>query len=496
MSVQSASTVEPPSRLPIVLGQTTLPPEAGAAHAPVVLLPQMLNRHGLICGATGTGKTVTLRYLVEQLNRRNIATLVTDLKGDLSGLAAPGGGNQKVRERLSLFALDERYFTGFPLTLWGRCGLPLRTTPSEMGPELLGRLLQLNDNQQGLLRVIFHMADQQGLLLLDWKDLTALLDYVEQHRKALTAEYGNISPASLGAIKRKMLALEPLSADTRGAASLFGEPALNLNDLTQGGRIHLLDASDMQPAVYGTLLLWLLAELYETLPESGDSQLHLVLFFDEAHLLFDDLPKALCDQVEQIVKLIRSKGVGIVFVTQNPLDIPEDILAQLGNRIQHALRAYTPNEQRAVKAAARSFRENPAIDTASAIGELAVGEALISGLDPDGIPQPVARAMIHPPASQLAPLTDDEKKALVKSDPLRTIYGKKLDRESAYEQLQQRREQLQVTKDTAPAATTGSGQASRSTLEKSIQQMASSFGRQFGRELMRGLMGALTGRRR
>ncbi|WP_051686949.1 helicase HerA-like domain-containing protein [Microbulbifer sp. HZ11] len=496
MPLPSAHNTESPTT-PIVIGRSASPGAGDAQSTLVTLLPQMLNRHSLICGATGTGKTVTLRYLVEQLNRRNITTLVTDLKGDLSGLAAPGGANKKVAERLPLFALDTQYFTAFPVTLWGRSGLPLRTTPSEMGPELLGRLLQLNDNQQGLLQMIFRMADRQGLLLLDWKDLTALLDHVDQNRKHLTLEYGNISPASLGAIKRKLLALEPLSPDIKGAASLFGEPALALDDLMQEGRIHLLDASDMQPAVYGTLLLWLLAELYETLPETGDSQLRLVLFFDEAHLLFDDLPKSQCDEVEQIVKLIRSKGVGIVFVTQNPLDIPEDILAQLGNRIQHALRAYTPNEQRAVKAAARSFRANPAIDTATVIGELAVGEALVSGLDADGVPQPVARTIIHPPASRLAPLTDTEKKTQRKNDPLRSTYARKLDRESAYEQLQQRREQLEAQKDpiSKPAAKKNVVKK-QSPLEKSVNRMASSFGRQIGRELMRGLMGALSGRRR
>ena len=476
---------------PIVLGQDVTANDGSTGQA--LLLPEMLNRHGLICGATGTGKTVTLRYLAEQLSARGIATLLTDLKGDLSGLGATGGDSDKVRTRLRQFDLDESYFHGFPLTLWGKGGLPMRTTPSELGPELMGRMLQLNDNQQGLMQLLFRIADKQGLLLLDWKDLLALIDYADQNRKVLLAEFGTISSASLGAIKRKFLALE-----SQGADALFGEPALTLSDLTGSNGIHLLDASDMQPSVYGILLLWLLAELYENLPEVGDRELRLILFFDEAHLLFDDLPKNLCNEVEQIVKLIRSRGVGIFFVTQNPLDIPEDILAQLGNRVQHALRAYTPSEQRAVKAAANSFRANPTIDTATAIGELAVGEALVSCLDTQGVPQPVSRLLIHPPASRLTPLDDSERKALLKADPLRQKYGKKLDRESAYEQLQQRREQIEAQQQTtpAPANPPKAKRKTQSPLEKSVNRMASSFGRQVGRELMRGLMGALTGRRR
>ena len=483
--------LQPDTSPPILLGKDALnegiPPTGGPAAAGY-LLPTMLNRHGLICGATGTGKTVTLRYLVEQLSARGIATLVTDLKGDLSGLAAAGGGSDKVRARLPQFGLDESYFRAFPLTLWGRGGLPMRATPSELGPELIGRMLQLNDNQQGLMQLLFRIADQQGLLLLDWKDLLALIDHADQNRKTLLAEFGTISPASLGAIKRKYLALESQGADT-----LFGEPALDLTDLIAGNNIHLLDASDMQPAVYGILLLWLLAELYENLPEVGDRELRLVLFFDEAHLLFDDLPKNLCKEVEQIVKLIRSRGVGIFFVTQNPLDIPEDILAQLGNRVQHALRAYTPSEQRAVRAAANSFRANPGIDTATAIGELGVGEALVSCLDENGVPQPVSRLLIHPPASRLAPLDDSERHALLKNNPLKGKYSQKLDRDSAYEQLQQRRAQAPAPAEPAhrPAAKRKPG-----ALEKSFDKMATSFGRQIGRELMRGIMGALSGRKR
>ncbi|WP_288129494.1 helicase HerA-like domain-containing protein [Microbulbifer sp.] len=471
---------------PIELGRTS-------TSESTVLLPQMLSRHGLICGATGTGKTVTLRYITEQLNQQGVATLVTDLKGELSGLGAAGGNNPKVDERVQSFGLDQHYYHACPITLWGNGGLPMRTTPTELGPDLLGRMLGLNDNQQGLLQLLFRVADQQGLLLLDWKDIQALITEVDNNRKALQEAYGNISSASLGAIKRKYLALEQV-----GASTFFGEPALEIQDLIEGGRVHLLDASKMQPAIYGILLLWLLAELYENLPESGDNALRLVVFFDEAHLLFDDLPKHLRGQVEQIVKLIRSRGVGIFFVTQNPLDLPEDILAQLGNRIQHALRAYTPNERRAVRAAANSFRENPDIDTATAIGELAVGEALVSCLNDEGVPQPVSRVLIHPPASRLTPLSDDERNALAALSPLTAKYADTLDRESAYEQLQQRRAaqatsgqgNMQQTPQKNQKRTTASG------LEKTFDRMATSFGRQVGKELMRGILGALSGRRK
>ncbi|WGL17400.1 DUF853 family protein [Microbulbifer bruguierae] len=475
---------------PIPIGMDAATAAINSSHPPPTntsantLFPEMLSRHSIICGATGTGKTVTLRFLTEQLNTRGIATLVTDLKGDLGGLGAPGGDSEKVSARVKLFGLDRNYYRSFPLCQWGRGGLSMRTTPSELGPELIGRMLQLNDNQQGLMHLLFHIADVQGLLLLDWKDLWSLINYAERHRKDLLTEFGTVSPASLGAIKRKFLALE-----TRGADTLFGEPALDLNDLVTGNHTHLLDASDMQPAIYGILLLWLLAELYENLPEVGDRELRLVLFFDEAHLLFDDLPKNLCEEVEQIVKLIRSRGVGVFFITQNPLDIPENILAQVGNRIQHAMRAYTPTEQRAVKAAANSFRTNPEIDTAKAIGELAVGEALVSCLDRDGVPQPVSRLLIHPPASRLRPLDAEERAILLRNNPLQQKYNRKLDRQSAYEQLQNRREPAEQQPNKPHAKKPG-------TLVTELDRMATSFGRQIGKELVRGLMGALTGRKR
>ncbi|WP_193165364.1 helicase HerA-like domain-containing protein [Microbulbifer hainanensis] len=464
-------------------------PADGDRSTPCQLMPDMVNRHGIICGATGTGKTVTLRLLAEQLCQRGLPVFVTDFKGDLSGLAAPGGDSAKVRERLPKFGLDDSYFRANPLELWGPTALPLRTTVSELGPEILAQMLGLNDNQSGLLQLLFKMADEQGLLLLDWKDLQALIDFVADQRQALAQAYGTISPASLGAIKRKFLAIE-----RTGAAALFGEPALQIEDLLNGARIHLFDASKLNPRVYGTLLLWLLAELYENLPESGGGAIRIALCFDEAHLLFDGLPKDQRQQVAQIVKLIRSRGVGIFFITQNPLDIPEEILAQLGNRIQHTLRAYTPTEQRAVRAAARSFRANPGFDTAEVIGQLAVGEALVSCLDENGVPQPVERVLIQPPASRLAPLTVGEAQQLLRESPLAARYGQSLDRESAYEQLQKRR------KDTAAEAPERKeihrkGKEKPSELDRALGKMADSFGRQIGRELVRGLLGALTGRR-
>ncbi|WP_346839646.1 helicase HerA-like domain-containing protein [Microbulbifer sp. SAOS-129_SWC] len=468
---------------PVTLGI----PAGDAGGTAAQLLPAMIDRHGIICGATGTGKTVTLRLLAEQLNRRGLPVFVTDFKGDLSGLAAAGGDSPKVRERLTELGLDDRYYRANPVTLWGPEALGLRTTISELGPDLLAQMLQLNDNQAGLLQLLFKLADEQGLLLLDWKDLQALLDFAGAERRELATTYGNISPASLGAIKRKSLA-----AERDGVAALFGEPALAIDDLLGRAQIHLLDASRLQPRVYGTLLLWLLAELYENLPESG-GVLKFALCVDEAHLLFDGLPKGLLAKVTQIVKLIRSRGVGLFFITQNPLDIPADILAQMGNRIQHALRAYTPSEQRAVKAAAQSFRANPAFDTAAVIGQLAVGEALVSCLDGDGVPQPVQRVLIQPPASRLAPLSASERQQLLQDSALAAKYRQSLDRESAYEQLQQRRRNMPPT---ATEHSTSRRADTTSEFDRALGKMANSFGRQLGRELVRGLLGALSGRRR
>jgi uncharacterized protein len=388
------------------------------AHEPLVIgkgehdigiLPKMANRHGLVAGATGTGKTVTLRVLAEHFSRLGVPIFMADVKGDLSGLCQPGGDHPKVVERVEDLALSDFSYQGFPVVFWdveGVQGHPVRTTISEMGPLLLARLLNLNDTQSGVLSLIFKVADDNGLLLLDLKDLRAMMQYAGDNVAQFRTQYGNISAASVGAIQRNLLALEQ-----QGADRLFGEPALNLDDLFQTsatgeGVINILAADKLMqaPNLYATLLLWLLSELFEELPEVGDlPKPKLMFFFDEAHLLFDNAPKVLVDKIEQVVRLIRSKGVGVYFVTQNPLDLPDEVLGQLGNRVQHALRAFTPRDQKAVKAAAQTFRVNPKLDVGRAITELGVGEALISVLDKKGIPTPVERAWVLPPQSRLTP---------------------------------------------------------------------------------------------
>ena len=371
----------------------------------IALLAGMANRHGLIAGATGTGKTVTLRVLAEHFSRIGVPVFLADIKGDLSGLPLPGGENPKVVERVQQLGLEDFAFEGNPVVFWdvfGEQGHPLRTTISEMGPLLLSRILNLNETQSGVLTIAFKIADDNGLLLLDLKDLQAMIQFAGDQADQFTTQYGNISKASVGAIQRGLLTLEQ-----EGGERFFGEPALNIQDLIQTdgagkGVINILTADRLMqsPKVYATLLLWMLSELFEQLPEVGDPEKpKLVFFFDEAHLLFEDIPKALEDKIEQVVRLIRSKGVGVYFVTQNPLDLPEAVLGQLGNRVQHALRAFTPKDQKAVKAAAETFRVNPPLDVAQAITELKVGEALVSVLDRKGAPTPVERALIFPPTA-------------------------------------------------------------------------------------------------
>lgn len=377
------------------------------------LLPQMANRHGVITGATGTGKTVTLQRLAEGFSKRGVPVFMADIKGDLTGVTQPGGGNSKVDERNTLLGITPE-FQGFTATLWdvfGKQGHPLRATVSEMGPLLLARLLGLNDTQEGVLAIAFKYADDNGMLLLDLKDLQALMRWVGENSAELTTQYGNVSTASVGAIQRGLLQLEE-----QGGSIFFGEPAVKLEDFIQTvdgkGVLNLLAADELinAPKLYSTFLLWLLSELFEALPEAGDlDKPKLVFFFDEAHLLFSDAPTALVEKVEQVVRLIRSKGVGVYFVTQNPADIPEKVLAQLGNRVQHALRAYTPQEQKGVKAAATSFRENPKIDTEKTITELGVGEVLISMLDEKGVPSVVDRAFVVPPEGHLGPITAEQR---------------------------------------------------------------------------------------
>ncbi|ULJ59598.1 helicase HerA-like domain-containing protein [Wielerella bovis] len=408
----------------------------------VNLIAKMANRHGLIAGATGTGKTVTLRKLAETFSSAGVPVFMADVKGDLSGICRAGQNSGKVGERMAQYGLDDSYLQGFPVRFWdvyGETGIPVRVSISEMGPMLLARLMNLNDTQEGVLNLVFRVADDKGWHLIDLKDLRGLLQYVSDNAKEYRATYGNVSAASIGAIQRQLLQLE-----SEGADQFFGEPALNLQDWIQSengqGVMNILNAEKLMrsPRLYSAFMLWFLAELFEMLPEIGDpDKPKFVLFFDEAHLIFDNANKMLIDQVEQAVRLIRSKGVGVYFVTQNPLDLPDTVLGQLGNRVQHALRAFTPRDQKAVKAAADTFRSNPDLDVATAITELAVGEALVSFLDEKGMPQVVQRALIMPPQSQLSPLAIEERNAAFQADSLYPHYKDMVDNFSAYEALQQ-----------------------------------------------------------
>ena len=478
----------------------------------ISLNSKMANRHGLIAGATGTGKTVTLRKLAEAFSDDGVPVFLADVKGDLSGLAQAGGFSGKVAERINQFNLGgEDYLSGYPVSYWdvfGETGIPLRTTISEMGPMLLSRLLNLNDTQEGLLNVVFRVADDKGLLLIDLKDLRSMLKFVADNAKAFQVEYGNVSAASIGAIQRALLTLE-----NEGAEKLFGEPALNLQDWLQTrdgkGVINILNSEKLvnSTRMYGAFLLWFMAELFETLPEVGDLEKpKFVLFFDEAHLLFDGAPKVLVDKIEQVVRLIRSKGVGVYFVTQNPLDLPESVLGQLGNRIQHALRAFTPRDQKAVKSAAETFRANPGVNVVEAITTLGVGEALISILDEKGMPTPVEIAMVYPPKSQLAPLSNEERNALVKQDDLYAYYSQYVDNESAFEVLNG--QQQAATAEKAEEEDEGflGGMLSsifgtkkkkeQSLAEQMVSQVAQQVGRnlrnQVTKQIMRGILGAIT----
>ena len=415
----------------------------------IVLHAQFANRHGLIAGATGTGKTVTLKVLAESFSRIGVPVFLADAKGDVSSLAKAGQSNPKFEERIKSLHIDSIPFAASPVVFWdlfAEQGHPIRTTISEIGPLLLSQMLNLNDTQEGVLSAVFRIADDQGLLLIDFKDLKAMLTHVSEHTADYKAEYGNLSPASLGAIQRNLLAL----AD-QGGDQFFGEPSLNILDFIQTdsqgcGNINILAADKLMntPKLYATFLLWMLSELFEQLPEVGDmDKPKLVFFFDEAHLLFNNASDALQQKIEQVVRLIRSKGVGIYFVTQNPLDLPESVLGQLGNRVQHALRAFTPKDQKAVKTAAETFRENPEFKVEQAITELGVGEALISCLDEQGIPQIVERAWVMPPHSSFNPITAAERQTLMSQSVVAGIYEQHLDRESAYEILQLKVEQRQ-----------------------------------------------------
>ena len=475
------------------------------------ILPKMANRHGLIAGATGTGKTVTLQSLAEGFSALGVPVFMADVKGDLAGMSQAGGGNPKVDARVAQLGLTDFKPQASPVTFWdifGKKGHPVRTTIAEMGPLLLARMLNLNDVQGGVINSIFKIADDKGWLLLDLKDLRAMAQHAAEHAAEYQTNYGNISAASVGALQRALLQVE-----TEGGDLLFGEPALNLDDLMQTdaqgrGVINILASDQLfnSPRVYATLLLWLLSELFEKLPEVGDLEKpKLVFFFDEAHLLFTDAPPVLMQKIEQVIRLVRSKGVGVYFVSQNPLDIPDIVLGQLGNRVQHALRAFTPRDQKAVKSAAETFRINPKVDVATAITELGVGEALVSFLDEKGIPTPVERAFIIPPLSRIGPVTDAERAAVMQQSLVVGVYEKQVDRESAYEVLTAR------AKQSAPQAEEGKGfdwggmfgsvlggnKSSRSDtiLESAAKSAARAVGSQLGRSIVRGVLGSILGRK-
>ena len=478
--------------------------------ASLCLLPKMANRHGLVTGATGTGKTVSLQVIAESLSALGVPVFITDIKGDVSGLAKAGADNPKIRSRVDEMGLeaDGYAFHGSPVCFWdifGKDGHPLRTTISEMGPLLLSRILDLNDTQSGVLQLLFRIADDNGLLLLDLKDLRKLTEYVADNRAEFSKTHGNLAPATLGAIQRGLIGLEDQGGDV-----FFGEPALDVFELMrriQGQGVVNIMAADrlmQSPRVYASFLLWLMSELYETLPEAGDLDMpKLVLFFDEAHLLFSNAPKALVEKIEQVVRLIRSKGVGIFFITQNPADIPESVLAQLGNRIQHALRAYTPKEQKAVRAAADAFRANPAFKTEDAITALGVGEALVSLLDEKGIPAMVERAKMLPPEGQIGPLTPDERAALIQKSQIYGQYEREIDRESAYEILTKRvldtaaaEEEAKTEKARGKAKPQSGGVMGELVADfakKTQQSITRNVANQVGRSLVRGLLGSLFG---
>ncbi|HKU87644.1 MAG TPA: helicase HerA-like domain-containing protein [Casimicrobiaceae bacterium] len=487
-----------------------------ARHGDLVLelLPALANRHGLITGATGTGKTVSLQVIAERMSGIGVPVFMADVKGDLAGMSQAGAMSPKLGERLKTIGADAPAFAAMPVVFWdvfGEQGHPVRATVSDLGPLLLGRILDLNETQQGVLAIVFKLADDNGLLLLDLKDLRALLQYASDNAQSLQTSYGNISAASVGAIQRGLLKLEQ-----QGGDKFLGEPMLNIDDLlqTDGGKgyVNILAADKLMqsPQLYATMLLWLLSELYERLPEVGDrDKPKLVFFFDEAHLLFADAPKVLLDKIEQVVRLVRSKGIGVFFVTQNPLDVPDIVLGQLGNRVQHALRAFTPRDQKAVKAAAETMRANPKLDTEKTITELGVGEALISFLDEKGRPNIVERAYVLPPASRIGPITPDERKAVMASSPVKGTYDKAVDRESAYEKLGNRAAVSAGAAD-APAAgggfmdslkgslgglMTGSGRKD-SLVEAMAKSAVRTMGSTVGREIVRGVLGSLLGGRR
>lgn len=488
----------------------------GKGDQQVRLLSEYANRHGLVAGATGTGKTVSLLVLAEGFSRMGVPVFMADVKGDVAGLAAPGTPNDKIRQRIGEIGIKDHVFEANPVVLWdiyGTSGHPVRTTISEMGPTLLSRILQLNDTQSGIMDIVFRLVDDQGLLLLDIDDLRTLLGYMAAQRKELSSLYGLISPQSIAAIQRSLLSLEQ-----EGGRSFFGEPALDFadlmrTDLTGKGVINILAADKLvlKPRLYSTFLLWLLSELFETLPEIGDMEKpRLVFFFDEAHLLFDDAPPALVQRVEQVIRIIRSKGVGIYFCSQFPDDVPDPILGQLGNRIQHALRAYTPRDQKAVRTAAETFVSNPKLDVASVISRLGTGEALVSTLQQKGIPMPVEKTLISPPRCRMGALTAQERAAVILRSPVGLKYDMPVNRESAHEILTRR---ARETASSAPGPDSGTNQPvpekesalkeflwgtkrRQGMVETLAKQTARTVGSQIGRQIFRGLLGGLFGKKK
>lgn len=475
----------------------------GKGAAPQSLLLSIANRHGLIAGATGTGKTSTLRVLAEGFSNAGVPTFVPDIKGDLAGFCQPAEVKGFITERLQKIGNAEWKPADFPVVFWdlfGELGHPLRASVSELGPTLLARMLQLNDAQEGVLNIVFRIADEQGMLLLDLKDLRAMLVHVAENATTYSTKFGNIARASVGAIQRTLLTLE-----NQGGDVFFGEPALKISDLlitdaAGRGAIHVLAAEKLfgNPMLYVTFLLWLLSELYESMPEVGDlDKPRLVFFFDEAHLLFDDQPKALIDKVEQVVRLIRSKGVGIYFITQSPLDIPDDVLGQLGSKVQHALRAFTPKDRKSVKAVADNFRASPNFNAGDAVQELSIGEALVSTLDAKGIPAIVDRVLITPPTCRMGPITPAERSAVLDASPLKGRYDQIVDRESAYEMLMAKAASQETTAPEPRAQPRArSGGHERQTMGEAIVKSAarsvtSAIGSSIGRALVRGVLGSL-----
>lgn len=499
--------------------------KVGDTSQDIVLHSQLANRHGLIAGATGTGKTITLKVLAESFSRIGVPVFLADAKGDVSSIAKAGTGGVKFDERLHMLGLGGIDFAGSPVTFWdmfGEQGHPIRTTVSEIGPVLLSRMLNLNDTQEGVLSAVFRIADDQGLLLIDFKDLKAMLTYVSENAGDLKNEYGNLSPASLGAIQRNLLAL-----GDQGGEQFFGEPSLDIMDFIQTdanghGYINLLAADKLMntPKLYATFLLWMLSELFERLPEVGDlDKPKMVFFFDEAHLLFDNASTALQEKIEQVVRLIRSKGVGIYFITQNPLDLPESVLGQLGNRVQHALRAFTPKDQKAVKVAAQTFRANPNFDVAEAITQLGVGEALISCLDEQGTPQIVERGWVMPPYSSFSPISLEERKSLMQQSIVAGVYDEAVDRDSAFEMLQrkvaeveqqkqaeaeakiQAKEQAELEKQQAKEQERLAREQAKAEQQRSKQNQdllrtaVNILGSSTGQKIIRGVLGSIFGKK-